>query len=97
MRPGVVWFGEMLPQVEWASALTAAADCDFLLSVGTSGVVYPAAELPLRALGKSATVVHVSPVPFVISGEEFFMCGPASEQLTTLLASSLGLDGLMAE
>lgn len=91
VRPGVVWFGEMLPQVEWATALEAAEGCDFLLSIGTSGVVYPAAELPLRALGRGATVVHVNPVPFEISGQEFFMCGPASVQLTDLIAAAFGV------
>lgn len=91
IRPGVVWFGEMLPQAEWATALAAAEGCDILLSVGTSGVVYPAAELPLRALGKGATVVHVNLVPFEISGKEFFMCGPASVQLTDLIAAAFGV------
>ena len=88
VRPGVVWFGEMLPQVEWATAMAAAEGCDFLLSVGTSGVVYPAAELPLRALGTGATVVHVNPIRFDISGQEFLMRRTASEQLYLLVASA---------
>jgi NAD-dependent deacetylase len=50
VRPGVVWFGEMLPEDAWSAGLAAAEKCAFL-SIGTSGIVYPAAELPLRALG----------------------------------------------
>ncbi|GAB3833914.1 NAD-dependent deacylase [Dactylosporangium cerinum] len=46
VRPGVVWFGEVLPAAAWTGANEAAANCDVLLTVGTSGVVYPAAELP---------------------------------------------------
>ena len=46
VRPGVVWFGEALPDAELAAAVDAAAACDVLLAVGTSGVVYPAAEIP---------------------------------------------------
>lgn len=43
-------FGEMLPEGAWSAGLAAADDCDVFLSpLGTSGVVYPAAELPLRA------------------------------------------------
>lgn len=84
IRPGVVWFGEMLPQAEWAMALAASEECDVFISVRTSGVVYPAAELPLRALGKGATVVRVNPIQFDISCREFFMHGTASEQLHLL-------------
>lgn len=89
VRPGVVWFGEMLPQAEWATALAAAEDCDIFFSVGTSGVVYPAAELPSRALGKGATVVHVNSVSFEVSDGEFFLQqGSASEQLRKLVNSA---------
>lgn len=88
VRPGVVWFGEMLPQADWATAVAASEDCDFFVSVGTSGVVFPAAELPLRALGKSATVVHVNPMSFEVSDGEFFLQGSASEQLRKLLNSA---------
>jgi NAD-dependent deacetylase len=92
VRPGVVWFGEMLPQAEWATALAASEDCNLLLSVGTSGVVYPAAELPLRALGKGATIVHVNPVSFDVSAQEVFMKGRASEQLQELINSAFGYE-----
>lgn len=78
IRPGVVWFGEMLPEAAWNAGLTAAGDCDLCFSIGTSGVVYPAAELPLRALGAGATVVHVNPVRFEVSSQEQFLEGPAS-------------------
>jgi NAD-dependent deacetylase len=43
LRPDVVWFGEMLPEEALEAALRAARDCDVLLSVGTSGLVEPAA------------------------------------------------------
>lgn len=85
IRPGVVWFGEMLPEQAWSGALEAVEDCDFFLSVGTSGIVYPAAELPLRALGHGATVVHVNPVRFDVSSQEHFLEGRASQMLPTLL------------
>lgn len=59
-RPAVVWFGEMLPLQELAAAETAAAECDVMLVVGTSGVVYPAAGLARATRGK---VVIVNPEP----------------------------------
>ena len=46
VRPGVVWFGEGLPGDIWRAAEHAVRSCDLLLSIGTSGLVYPAAGLP---------------------------------------------------
>ena len=89
IRPGVVWFGEMLPEAAWSAGLTAAGDCDLFFSIGTSGVVYPAAELPLRALGGRATVVHVNPVRFEVSGRERFLEGPASS-MQALVTEAFG-------
>ena len=43
LRPGVVWFGEMLPEEAVAGAVGAIHNADLLLVIGTSGVVYPAA------------------------------------------------------
>jgi NAD-dependent deacetylase len=56
LRPAVVWFGEMLPARELAAAEEAAAGCDLMLVVGTSGVVYPAAGLARATQGRVAIV-----------------------------------------
>ncbi|MEY2689340.1 MAG: hypothetical protein RL375_3539 [Pseudomonadota bacterium] len=61
IRPGVVWFNEALPRQAWAAAETAASSCDVFLSIGTSGLVYPAASLPRLAAGHQAQVVIVNP------------------------------------
>jgi NAD-dependent deacetylase len=61
-RPGVVWFGEMLPAAVLAQAEEAAAACDLMLVVGTSGVVYPAAGLARTAAARSRMVV-LNPEP----------------------------------
>ena len=90
VRPGVVWFGEMLPESAWNAGLAAAEECDIFLSIGTSGIVYPAAELPLRALGRGATVVHINPARFDISGQEHFLEGPASVMMQSLLREAFG-------
>ncbi|WP_275655444.1 Sir2 family NAD-dependent protein deacetylase [Pseudomonas syringae] len=82
---GVVWFGEMLPEGAWSAGLAAAEECDVFLSIETSGIVYPSAELPLRALGHGAIVVHINPVRFDVSSQEHFLQGPASEIMESLL------------
>lgn len=90
VRPGVVWFGEMLPEDAWSAGLAAAQECDVFLSIGTSGIVYPAAELPLRALGHGAIVVHINPVRFDVSSQEHFLQGPASVMMQSLLRDAFG-------
>ncbi|BCB78074.1 NAD-dependent deacylase [Phytohabitans flavus] len=63
VRPGVVWFGEPLPEAALTAAFEAAATCDLLLVVGTSGVVYPAAEIPRVAARSGAVVIQINPEP----------------------------------
>jgi NAD-dependent deacetylase len=59
----VVWFGERLPPEALHAAMRAAAACDVFLSVGTSGLVEPAASLPYTALERGARVIEVNPQP----------------------------------
>lgn len=61
LRPDVVWFGEPLPADALAGAFDAAAACDLMLVVGTSGRVYPAAGLVPAALQAGARVLVVDP------------------------------------
>jgi NAD-dependent deacetylase len=86
-RPDVVWFGEMLPERALAEAWELAASCDVMLVVGTSGLVYPAAQLPYIARGAGATVVEVNPEPTETSKlAHIICCGPAGEILPALVA-----------
>ena len=61
IRPGVVWFGESLPAVEWQAACEAAQQCDVFVCCGTSSVVQPAASLIDMAIRDGATTVQVNP------------------------------------
>lgn len=61
VRPGVVWFGEALPIKDWERAEEAMRGADFVVIVGTSGVVTPAANLPLVALERGAPILEISP------------------------------------
>lgn len=86
VRPGVVWFGEPLPERSMRSALAAARHCDCLLSIGTSGVVMPAARIPEVALERGAAVIHVNLQPVEVSApNEFSLIGRAGELLPSLL------------
>jgi NAD-dependent deacetylase len=61
IRPGVVWFGEALPELPWRCAVEAVTAADLVVVVGTSGIVYPAAGLPEMALANGITVIEVNP------------------------------------
>jgi len=61
VRPGVVWFGESLPQAPWQTALEATRQCDAFICVGTSALVYPAASLALLAIERSVTTLQINP------------------------------------
>jgi len=59
-RPDIVWFEDALDQRTLERAHELLASCDLLVSVGTSGVVYPAAELPRIAMRSGATTVEIN-------------------------------------
>ncbi len=61
VRPNVVWFGEFLPVGVLNDAKIASAGCQVMLVVGTSGLVEPAASLPLLARQRGAQVIEVNP------------------------------------
>lgn len=61
VRPGVVWFGESLPEQDVAEAERSMLTCDLVVIVGTSGVVYPAAALPRGAAARDVPVIEIGP------------------------------------
>jgi NAD-dependent deacetylase len=79
LRPAVVWFGEQLPEEAWGRALQASCICDFFLSIGTSGIVEPAASLSRRAERQDATiVVNNLEVEISATSQRYYLNGPAA-------------------
>ena len=94
MRPDVVWFGEALPPEASAAAWDSSARCDAMLVVGTSGLVQPAAQLPLVAREAGAVVIEVNPEPTEISRAAHITCrGAAGAVLPALLAAFTEREG----
>lgn len=60
IRPDVVWFGEMLPQQTFTEAEDKAKKCEICFITGTSGIVYPAAYIPLTAKEYGAYLVEIN-------------------------------------
>lgn len=89
LRPGVVWFGENLPEDAWRSAVRLVKSCDLLVSVGTSGVVRPAAGIPGLALAAKATVIHVNLENVGLGGsDEIMLIGAAGLVLPALIEAT---------
>ena len=85
-RPGVVWFGESLPDGMMEEAEHAAQSAQVFLVVGTSAVVYPAAGLVPYAKQAGARVIEINlePTPFSAM-VDCALEGPAGELLPKLL------------
>ena len=89
VRPGVVWFGETLPQATLKAAFKAAASCQVLFSIGTSSLVNPAAEIPHVAAHAGAAVVQINPNPTPLDGlAQFNLRGPSAQVLSRLIANT---------
>ena len=86
LRPGIVWFGEMLPIDQWERAMNAARRADVFMAIGTSALVYPAAGLAQVARQSGARVVIVNPDPTPADElAEWILRGLAGEILPRLL------------
>ncbi|MEE8391267.1 MAG: NAD-dependent deacylase [Anaerolineae bacterium] len=82
LRPDVVWFGESLSRDILEAAWAAAARSRFMLVIGTSALVQPAASLPLVALRNGARLVEVNPAETPLSEHAHeILRGPAAEVL----------------
>lgn len=87
-RPDIVWFGDALDQRNIRDANTEMKACELFVSIGTSGVVYPAAELPLVAKRSGATLVEINPEPTPLSLlYDHCLRGTATEMLAQMSAS----------
>ena len=85
IRPDVVWFGELLPDDEWEKSVQAAESADVLFSIGTSGIVYPAASIPLMAKRRGAYIVEINPEPTALTEcADTFLNGRAGAVLPAL-------------
>jgi NAD-dependent deacetylase len=85
-RPGVVWFGEPLPDGMMKEAEHAAASAQVLLVIGTSAVVYPAASLIPYAKQGGAKVIEINTedTPFT-DLVDCALRGPADELVPKLV------------
>ncbi len=90
LRPGVVWFGEAIPEDALNKATAAASSCDLFISIGTSSLVWPAAGLAETARAAGARIVEVNPNPTPLSDmSDFCLSGNAGKILPELVSHLL--------
>jgi NAD-dependent deacetylase len=63
LKPATVSFGQAMPERETAEAFAAARGADYMLVIGSSLVVYPAAAVPEEAARAGAPLVIVNREP----------------------------------
>ena len=86
LRPDVVWFGEPLPRGELETAVKASRACQVFFSIGTSGVVQPAASLAHAARNNGSVVVEINAEPTPLTPKvDFAFHGKSGELLPDLV------------
>jgi len=86
LKPTVVFFGEAMPAAAVDQAFNAARETDLMLVIGSSLVVYPAAEIPSVAVraGAPMVLINAEPTPYDELAE-VVIHGRAGEVLPELL------------
>jgi len=66
LKPDAVFFGEALPEETLTNATTHSRNCDLLIVIGSSLVVYPAAYMPMYAkrAGAKLVIINNTPTPY---------------------------------
>ncbi|MGD8406278.1 MAG: NAD-dependent deacylase [Anaerolineales bacterium] len=86
LRPDVVWFGETLPRAALEAAVEAARTCHVFFSIGTSGLVQPAASLAYAARNRGAVVVEINAEPTPLTHKvDFALHGKSGQILPGLV------------
>lgn len=97
LRPGVIWFGEMLPSkvIRQVDDFIEANEIDLIMVIGTSASVYPAAGYVDSARYKGAKVAVINTDPNdeprsgMMKGDWFFV-GDAAQILPELFQPVIG-------
>ncbi len=91
MRPHIVWFGEM--PLRMGEIYAALEEADLFISIGTSGVVYPAAGFVHDAKMHGAHTIEINLEPSAVESEfEEKRYGKASIEVPKLVDEILALE-----
>lgn len=86
IKPDAVFFGEPLPERTLKEAIYRARNCDLLMVIGSTLVVYPAAFIPMYAKesGAKLIIINLSPTPLDTQAAVLIR-GKAGEVMTRIM------------
>jgi NAD-dependent deacetylase len=85
VKSDTVMFGEPIPRYAITRALEEARRADCILIIGTSAVVYPAAELPLHVYRRGGSLIEINPMETPLTEVcHAVLRGPAGEVMPAL-------------
>lgn len=86
LKPDVIFFGEALPSDTLMKATRDAQECDLLIVVGSSLVVYPAAYMPLYAKQAGARIAIINMGPTGLDEvADVLVSAPAGHAMTGVM------------
>jgi NAD-dependent deacetylase len=87
LKPNVVLFGETPPEQALIKSEQAAMNCDMMLVIGTSWLIYPAANLPVIAKKHHAKIVEINTEPTEMTNylSDYFLQGSAGHILSSII------------
>lgn len=87
LKPDFIFFGEGIPQLAYQKSFEAAQKTDIVIVIGSTGEVYPAADMPRQAKQNGAKIIEINPEKTLFSNSitDVFLKGKASEVLEEIL------------
>ena len=87
LKPDFIFFGEGIPELAYRKSVEAADKAEVVIVVGSTGEVYPAANIPQLAKQNGAKIIEVNPEKslFTDSITDIFLQGKASEVMQKIL------------
>ncbi|TFH21084.1 MAG: NAD-dependent protein deacylase [Myxococcales bacterium] len=92
LKPATISFGQAMPERETAEAFAAASECDLMIVIGSSLVVYPAAAVPEVAVRSGAPLVIVNREPTGHDRIAHVVVGGAAGESMSRIAEEAGMD-----
>jgi NAD-dependent deacetylase len=92
LKPDFVFFGENIPLKALRESERIGYEADVMLVVGTTGLVYPAAQIPRTARLQGAFIIEINPEPSEYTGSvtDLYLPGTAEEVMIELGSRVLG-------
>jgi NAD-dependent deacetylase len=86
LKPDFVFFGENIPLGTLRESERISYETDVMLIVGTTGLVYPAAQIPRTARLQGAFIIEINPEPSEYTGSvtDLYLQGTAEEMMTEI-------------